>query len=139
MDIETPKHEEDIFVKYDAICYNIFLGVATETKGAKRICFSSFDAKNKEHLAVLAVTAACISLLGDRDIAIDCKAWDRLRLARQYKKTITIDAIKKSDSVVLDIDEFLYNMRDWVEELCGEDFTFADIYHAYYCEKGKDR
>ena len=135
MDIETPKHEEDIRVKYDAICYNIFLGVATETKGAKRICFGGFNAKDGEHLAVLAVTAACISLLGDRDIAVDCKAWSRLKLARQYKKTVTIDTIKESDSVVLDIDNFLDNMRSWAKELCGEDFTFADIYREYYEER----
>ena len=133
--INTPKHEEDIRVKYDAICYNIFLGVATETKGAKRICFSGFDAKNKEHLAVLAVTAACISLLGSRNIAVDCNAWDRLRLARQYKKTVSIGDIKKSDSITLNIDGFLDNMRGWAEELCGKEFTFEDIYREYYEER----
>lgn len=133
--INTPKHEEDMHLKYDAICYNIFLGVATETKGAKRICFTDFDAKDKEHLAVLAVTAACNSLLGDRDVAIDCGFWSRLKLAKQYKKTLTIDAVKKSDSITLNTDGFLDNMRGWAEELCGEDFTFADIYREYYEER----
>ena len=133
--INMPKHKEDKHIKYDAICYNIFLGVATKTKGAKRICFTNFDAKDKEHLAVLAVTVACNSLLGNRDVAIDCNFWSRLKLAQQYKKTIIIDTIKKSDTVTLNIYDFLDSMRNWAEELCGEDFTFADIYHEYYEER----
>lgn len=133
--INAEEYKNDLHTKYDAICYNIFLGVATETRGADRICFKGFREENSEHLAVLAVTMACISLLGGRDIAIDNNFISRWCLAKKYKNTANIDKIKKTDTITVNINQFLDNMREWAKGLCGEDFNFGKIYHEYYEER----
>jgi hypothetical protein len=45
---------------------------------------------------------------------------------------MTISKAEKDEEVVVDIVEMLEFMRPYSKQLCGEDFTFADIYNEYY-------
>ena len=127
--------ENDIQVKYDSLCYATFMNVKHKTQDAKRIVFRNFNGKNKEHMFVLAVTFACIGLLGERDVAVDGDALTRLHLNRVYKKVGGVAAAKKSENIFVDMPEMLEFMRPHAQELCGEEFSFADIYNEYYSGK----
>ena len=39
---------------------------------------------------------------------------------------------KEYDQYAADPETILAELRDWAKELCGEDFTFADIYYEFY-------
>lgn len=126
---------EDLRVKYDSICYCIFNGLRNLSHGADCINLKNFDGKNKEHLFVVAVAAACVGVLGDKDLAVDGPIGVRRRLAAKYKKSITI--VKNNDEgEQIDVPEFLEGLRGYACELCGNEFRFGDIYDAYY--SGKD-
>lgn len=125
---------ENLEMKYDSICYHIFNGVKNLSNGAKRINFIGFDYKDEEHLFVLAVTMACSSLLGDKEVSIDGPMGARRRLAAKYKKITRIIKNVYAEEKQINTIEFLEGLRPYAKELCGEDFTFADIYRAYYKE-----
>jgi hypothetical protein len=125
---------DDLQMKYDSLCYAIMKNVAIKSHGADRICFVNFNPRNDEHLCVLAVTAACAGILGDREVTLDCDMWSRRKLAKKYKKMLIIDKAEKDEEIVVDVVEMLDFMRAYAEELCGKDFTFGDIYREFYCE-----
>jgi hypothetical protein len=125
---------DDLQMKYDALCYAIMQNVTIKSHGADRICFVNFDPKNDEHLCILAVTSACAGILGDREVTLDCDAWSRRKLAKKYKKMMTISKAEKDEENVVDVVEMLEFMRPHSKQLCGEDFTFGDIYREFYCE-----
>lgn len=125
---------EDLQVRYDSICYHIFNGVKNLSEGAKRINFTGFDHKNEEHLFLLAVTMACSGILGDREVAIDGPMGGRRRLAAKYKKTTRIVKNACLEDKQIKVVEFLEGLRPYAKELCGSEFSYADIYHAYYAE-----
>lgn len=127
--------ENDLQVKYDSLCYATFMNIKHLTEGAKRIVFKNFDAKNKEHLFALSVATACWSILGERDIAINANFFDCLKLARRYKKICKIHYANGNDEQFIDTVEMLNFMRPTGIDLCGEDFTFGDIYDEYYSGK----
>lgn len=129
---------EDLQVKYDSICYCIFNGLRNLSHGADCINLKNFDGKNEEHLLVVAVAAACVGILGDRNLAIDGPMGIRRRLAAKYKKSITIVKNKGEDAQI-DVPEFLEGLRGYACELCGNEFKFGDIYRAYYCEEGEGK
>jgi hypothetical protein len=129
---------EDLQVKYDSICYYMFNGLQNLSHGADCINLKNFDGKNEEHLLVVAVAAACAGILGDRNLAIDGPMGIRRRLAAKYKKSITIVKNKGEDAQI-DVPEFLEGLRGYACELCGNEFKFSDIYHAYYCEEGEGK
>lgn len=124
----------DLHINYDSVCYHMFNGIRNLSAGASRICYSSFDPKNEEHLFVLALTVACTGALGDRDIAIDGPMGARARLRAKYRKTVNIHKLSKKDDIVINIEELIEGLRGYACSVCGEDFRFGDIYRAYYCE-----
>jgi hypothetical protein len=125
-------------MEYDALCYHIFAGLQNLSHGANSINLKNFDGKDEEHLLVVAVAAACVSILGDRNLAIDGPIGIRRRLAAKYKKSVTIVKNKGEDAQI-DVPEFLEGLRGYACELCGPEFRFGDIYHAYYCEEGENK
>jgi hypothetical protein len=129
---------EDLQTKYDALCYYIFNGLQNLSHGANSINLKNFDGKNEEHLLVVAVAAACVSILGDRNIAIDGPMGIRRRLAAKYKKSVTI-VKNQNKNKQIDVPEFLDGLRGYACELCGNEFKFSDIYREYYCEEGEDK
>ena len=129
---------EDLQLQYDSICYCIFNGLQNLSHGANSINLKNFDGKNEEHLLMVAVAAACVGIFGDRNLAIDGPLGIRRRLAAKYKKSITI-VKNKNKGEQIDVPEFLEGLRGYACELCGAEFRFSDIYHAYYSEEGEDK
>lgn len=127
--------EQDIRVNYDALCYAAFINIKTLTSGAKRIAFKNFDYKNDEHKFVLSVTTACWNLLGERNVAIDSGFIVRKKLGWKYRKLCKIEKTEKNEEIVVDIEELLEFMRGPACQMCGLNFSFADIYNEYYNER----
>ena len=124
--------ENNMQVKYDYLCYATFANVRHLTGDADRISFKNFDAKNEEHLCVLCVTIACLGILSKEEIALDCDVWARRKLKKKYQSNCKISKLDKEDKNIIDVKELLEFMRGPARDLCGEDFTFADIYNKYY-------
>ena len=126
--------DNDIRVQYDAICYATFLNIKTLIGKAERIAFRNFQYGNKEHQFILAVTMACWNILGEKQVAIDDNIFARITLNKKYKN---LGGIKKTtkDELSIDVDEILEYMRGAACEICGDQFTFGDIYDAYYSGK----
>ena len=121
-------------MQYDSICYHLFNGVQNLSHGADCINFKNFDYKNDEHLLLLAVTVACSGIL-QKEIKIDCPSGARRRLAAKYKAAVAIKKNDGSEEQQIDVPELLDGLRGYACQLCGAEFRFGDIYHAYYCEE----
>ena len=128
--------KNDLSVEYDAICYATMINIKTKTTGADRIVFRNFHYGNKEHQFVLAVTMACWNILGGREIAIDDNMFSRAMLNKKYKHICKIGAAKKEEQIFVDVEELLEFMRGPICQTHGPEFTFGEIYDAYY--SGKD-
>lgn len=122
----------DLQVKYDSICYHLYNGVKNLSEGGDCINFVNFDHTNDEHKLVLAITAACSGILGNRNVTIDCPFGARRRLASKYKKTFKVLKNDGTKLPQIDVNELLDGLREWACQLCGENFTFGEIYKAYY-------
>ena len=127
--------EDKAQLQYDSVCYYTFHAIRIMSKDAERICFSGFDKKDKEHQYVIAVTVACASLLGNKDIGIDAGPITRFRLNKKYGKTCSFNKICKKDSIIIDIEGLLEDLRGIACEICGVDFPFGEIYDAYYADE----
>ena len=127
--------ENDLRVKYDSICYKTFLNVRYLTEGADCIVLKNFDYNDDEHRFVLAVVVACSSILGNRDLAIDINLFQRKLIAKKYPTIGKIKKVTGKENKVVDVPELLDFMRPSAMELCGEYFTFDDIYNEYYAER----
>ena len=127
--------ENDLRVKYDSICYKTFLNVRYLTEGADCIVLKNFDYNDDEHQFVLAVVVACSSILGNRDLAIDINLFQRKLIAKKYPTIGKIKKVTDKENKVVDVPELLDFMRPSAMELCGEYFTFDDIYNEYYAER----
>ena len=101
-------------------------------------CVETDKAKNKEHLFVFATTMACWGILGEKDVAINCGFFTRLKLKWKYRKVCRITKIsKKEKEIAINIPELLEFMRGPACESCGPNFRFGDIYDAFYNETGQ--
>jgi hypothetical protein len=127
--------ENDLRVKYDSICYKTFLNVRYLTEGADCIVLKNFDYNDNEHQFVLAVVVACSSILGNRDLAIDINLFQRKLIAKKYPAIGKIKKVTGKENKVVDVPDLLDFMRPSATELCGEYFTFEDIYNEYYAER----
>lgn len=127
--------EEDVRIKYDSICYKTFLNVRHLTEGADCIVLKNFDYNDDEHQFVLAVVVACSGILGNRDLAIDTNVFHRKLIAKRYPTIGKIRKVTGKEKKVVDVPDLLDFMRPSAMELCGEWFTFDDIYKEYYSGK----
>lgn len=132
--LESLNKYENLHLNYDNICYRTYLNIKEKTKDANRMVFRNLDYSNPEHKFVIAVAMACWSVLGERDVAVDCNFIDRWAIANKYKKTCKVYSAKKSENIFVDVSEMLEFMRGYACELCGPDFRFGDIYEEYYGE-----
>ena len=127
--------ENDLQVKYDSLCYATYINVQDKTKGAEDIVLKNFHYDNKEHKFVLAVIMACRSILGDRKVIVDDNLWARMKMAHKYHSAVYVVKNNVGDQPYVDVEDMLEFMRGAACELCGSDFTFGDIYDAYYSGK----
>ena len=121
--------------KYDEICGAAFVNLFTLAKDSNPIVLCNFDPANKEHLFVLGVAKGLAGTLGKK-IGLDVNRFQLWKLNRGVDKDCRMVRIQEQDAELpIDPDELLSFMRPKAVEACGEDFTFADIYNAYYNRK----
>lgn len=120
-------------MNYDTLCYIIFIKIRGITKHSKYIGFYNIDPTNEEHLLVLAVANACRGILGERDFAVDCNFLERNYLSKMFG--VPFHKQKGNHDDVVNVGKLIEGLRNYAKEKCGEDFTFADIYHEYYTEE----
>lgn len=126
---------EDMELKYDSICYHIFVNLMLSSKNAKVIAFKNFNYKNDEHKLLVAVASACNGLLGDKDIAVDGTISGRVNLRKRYNKVATIKRTTKEHKDAINAIMLLEKLHRIATEQEGGDFDFGEIYHAYYGRK----
>lgn len=124
--------ENDLQTKYDSLCSATFLNIRHLAKDSTRLNFTNVVRTNEEHLFILAVANACRGILEDREIGVDCGFGDRLKLSKVLN--CPVKKINKNEEIIF-INELLDYMRPVAKELCGENFSFGDIYHAFYERK----
>lgn len=128
--------ENDLYVKYDSLCYATFINIKTLTSGVNYIYLKGFDYNNEDHHFVLAVIHACYSILEEKDILLDIGPFQRKAISKKYKAFTSVRKPKGEPEKCVDIDELLEFMYPTAQSLCGPVFLFSDIYNAYYA--GKD-
>lgn len=122
---------------YDALCYRVLISLYSRTKDVIKeegiIPLKNFDFGNKEHRFVLAIARG---LSGVVECQVSVKTnW--IRFAYENNK-IKVDGSKlvkynkKYDKSAVNPDDLLSDFRKMAEDLCGKEFTFADIYEEYY-------
>lgn len=127
--------ENDLFVKYDSLCYTTFLNIRHLTTDANRIVLRNVDWDNEEHRFVIHIINACYNILGEKEVAIDVGFFTRRAIAHECKALGKIRKPKPDEDKFVDVPEMLEFMREAANELCGIVFTFGDIYDAYYSGK----
>lgn len=128
--------EENIQVKYDSICYITLMNIKSLTDKVDYIVLKNFDHKNKEHLFIMAVINACYGVLGNKKVLINKNIVIRKHLANKNKAVGKILHSSGKELVQVDVQDLLELMRGYSCGLCGEGFTFGEIFDAYY--GGKD-
>lgn len=128
---------EDLRLEYDALCYATMVNVSTLTSGANRIVLKNVDWNNLEHKFVIHVINACYNILGSRDVAIDVGPLTRGTIARECRSFGRVRKVQKDEQIFVDVPEMLEFMRGHACKICGDTFTFGDIYDAYYSGKEK--
>lgn len=128
--------ENDLQVKYDSLCYTTFINVRHLTKDATRIALKNVDWSNKEHKFVLHIINACHGLLDNKEVAMELGPLTRSTIAHECGGLGKIRKINKVDTIFVDVPDLLEFMRGAACKLCGVEFTFGNIYDAYY--SGKD-
>lgn len=121
--------------KYDEICGAAFVNLFTLSKDSDTIAFRGFNPKNKEHLFILGVARGLAGSFGKK-VALDVNKFQLWKLNRGIDKDCRLILIDEKEAIYsIDPEELLAFMRPKAVEACGEDFTFADIYNAYYNRK----
>ena len=121
--------------KYDEICGAAFVNLFTLFKESEKIILYPFDAKNEEHLFLLGVAKGVAGSLG-KTVVIDASRYQLWKINRKADKECYVLRVTEQDKTNgIRPDTVLNFMWDWAKSLCGEDFTFADIYKEFYCRK----
>lgn len=126
---------EDLRLEYDSLCYATMINVKTLTSGANRIVLKNVEWSNLEHKFVIHVINACYNILGSRDVAIDVGPLTRGTIARECCSFGKVRKVQKDEPIFVNVPEMLEFMRGHACQICGDDFTFGDIYKEYYSGK----
>lgn len=125
----------ELSIEYDSLCYHTYVKIALASQDTEEIAFKGFNYNNKEHQFVIALTMACIGILGNKDVAIDGSNIARFLLRRRYNKVCDFKRLTKNHENVIDINELLNSLRPMAIERCGSEFDFGIIYENYYEER----
>lgn len=127
--------EADKFRKYDEICGAALVNLFTLSKNSDTIAFRGFNPKNEEHLFVLGVAKGLAGSIGKK-VALDVNKFQLWKLNRGIDKDCRLISVDGKEAIYsIDPEELLAFMRAGAVNACGKDFTFADIYNAYYNRK----
>ena len=127
--------ENDLYVKYDSLCYATFLNLKHLSEGVNYIYLKNFEYDNKEHQFIIAIANACFNILGEKELLVDLNIFQRKGLEKKYKSFNVIRKPRGNPEKIVDVPELLEYMRGAACDLCGTGFTFGDIYDAYYSGK----
>lgn len=120
---------------YDEICGAAFVNLFTLSKDSETIAFRFFDPKDEEHLFLLGVAKGLAGSLGKK-VSLDVNKFQLWKLNRGIDKDCRMISLNKAEeNGAIHPDMVLDFMRAKAVEVCGEDFTFADIYQQYYKRK----
>lgn len=136
-------HTSEIEKKYNDICGKAFVNIFSLSKETECILFNRLDLKNKEHLFLLHV-ALGVSSVVEKQVCLDKSRFATKRLNRKLHikdKGFKIISFKDTmENRGINPNEILEFMRPYAKQLCGEEFTFADIYDEFYnIKKGKKK
>ena len=131
--------DDALYREYDKLVGITLLTLCNLSVGSQTIRLYRFNRKDKEHMYILRVALIARDLY-DFPIEIDASWWDIFCLNWKLRKGF--NKVKKyrlkegvNDSNGVNVPIMLDTMRGDAVECCGEDFTFANIYEAYYERK----
>ena len=128
----TEKLEDNVYREYDGLVGLTMLNIYSKSKEGKTIRLLDFDRKNKEHLFILRVALIARDLYGF-PIEIDSNRWSVFCINWRLRKGF--NKVRRAARTEVDgvwVPHLLDLMRPDGEERLGGNFSFADIYEAYY-------
>jgi hypothetical protein len=131
-------HTSEMEKKYNDICGKAFVNIFSLSKETECILFNGLDLKNKEHLFLLHVALGVGSIV-EKQVCLDKSRFTVKRLNRRLHikdKGFKIISFKDTmENRGINPNEMLEFMRGHACHICGDDFTFGDIYKEYYSGK----
>lgn len=127
---------ESMYLKYDEVCLAGYYCVADHSAKSNRVVLTNFDYKNEEHWFVLYMALNVCAVTG-KDFAIDAGFITRMKVGARLGGSIKVLEKKKEDTICVDVPEILEILRPGCIEVCGEDFSFIQIYQEYFKKKVK--
>lgn len=129
----TEKLEDIVYREYDGLVGLTMLNIYSKSKDDKTIRLVGFDRKNKEHLFILRV-ALLVRDIYQMPLEIEGSWWNIFCLNWKLRKGFQkVNRYKSPYHFgVIFVPELLALMRPDGTARLGEDFSFADIYEAYY-------
>ena len=125
----------DLLRNYDIICAAAFSTMLGVSKNSDTVAIGHFDPKDEEHLFVLGV-AKGLGGVTHRPVCVDVNRFQLWKLNHGLDKDCRIQRMDGKEAIYsINPDLLLSGMRAKAEELCGENFSFADIYNEYYNRK----
>ena len=124
---------------YNEVCAITFSHVHEITKNCETIPFWKVDINNDEHLYVVSVGVALAGAI-EKKVSVFGSRWFVHKLNKKLglKKESRIVRMDMKDSMFAIQPQMLNDdLRKMATDKCGEQFTFADIYHEFY-ERKKD-
>ena len=133
--LTTDGSEEEIYREYDEIISLVLSEIYQRSEEEGVIRLYRFNHDNLEHMCILRIALIARDLF-HFPIEVDASWWDVLRLNWQLRKNF--DKVKryklkmnandgKGVNVLMLIDKYKA-----IIETTGRDFSFVDIYNAYY-------
>lgn len=128
--------DNNIYREYDGLVGLTMLNIYSKSKDDKVIRLINFDGKNKEHLFILRVALLARDIY-QMPLEIEGSWWNIFCLNWKLRKGFQkVNRYKHTFGVyhfgVICVPELLALMRPDGTARLGEDFSFADIYEAYY-------
>ena len=124
--------------RYNMICEAAIIKIYTKTQDIVDledgvVPLKNLNFKNDEHKFIIATARALGGIKGCQ-VAIQTNPirfwWENRKIKIEGSKFVKYK--KEYNQYAADPETILAELRDWAKELCGEDFTFADIYYEFY-------
>ena len=137
---EVPDAEllDELEDRYNKICEAAIIKIYTKTQDLVDtengiVPLKNFDFRNDEHKFVLSAARALGGIKGVQ-VAVDTNFvrlwWENRKIKVEGSKLLKYK--KEYEPYAVEPEELLDTLRPWAEEMCGEGFTFADIYYEFY-------
>lgn len=135
-DIDLEGSINELEQKYNEICEAAMVKIYKKTvflHDLDYIPLKNINFKNPEHLFVL-YAARSIGGVAGVQVALKVNPIKRWHLNRKIKieGSKYLPYKEEYDEYAVDPEEIFAELRDWAEELVGQDFSFADIYYEFY-------